>query len=117
MEKAKTDKDTEKNKKKQLAVGSFFQPLPKRNKDGSTTQRIISKIPINNFKEPSIKCRAQTCMKCFKTPQALASHLNACQHYKTESSLKAAAAKSNLFPINSNSLEKSIVVSRQTNKV
>lgn len=42
------------NKRNQLALGSFFQPAPKKNPDGTITQRIIPKVANKKSHEEAI---------------------------------------------------------------
>lgn len=73
------------NKRKQLALGSFFQPAPKKNSNGTVTQRIIPKVPSKkSHEEASIPCKSKNCMMKFKTSQGLGSHLNSCLYYKQD---------------------------------
>ena len=75
-------------KRKQLALGAFFQPKPKQLADGTICQKIIPSI-FNEDKKPGheqnrIKCKAKKCLMTFKTFQGLGSHLNCCHYYKVE---------------------------------
>ena len=69
-------------KRKQLALGVFFQPKPKKNPDGTYSQTIIPSTAHND--DRTIKCKSSRCKMTFKTMQGLGSHLNACQYYKEE---------------------------------
>ena len=78
--------NSKKNKKrKQLALGIFFQPTPKRNPDGTLIQTIIPSVASNSAQyERTIKCKSEKCTMTFRTTQVLGSHLNTCQYYKED---------------------------------
>ena len=78
--------NSNKNKKiKQLALGSFFQPKPKSNPDGTLIQKIIPSVASNSAQyERTINCKSEKCTMTFRTTQGLGSHLNTCQQYKED---------------------------------
>ena len=71
------------SKSKQTAIGYFYQPAPKRKKNGSITQTHLPKFPPQEFlKEGSIRCKAPKCPMKFTCTQGLGSHLNSCTLWK-----------------------------------
>ena len=78
--------NTKSNKKrKQLALGSYFQPKPKQNKDDIIYQTIIPSVANDSAShERTIKCKSEKCNMNFFTTQGLGSHLNSCQYYKED---------------------------------
>ena len=72
-------------KRKRVAIGSFFQPKPKKNPDGTYTQTIIPNTAHNSHNNDRIiKCKSSKCKMMFRTMQGLGFHLNACQYYKQD---------------------------------
>ena len=69
---------------KQLGISSYFQPKPKKRKDGSIIQTIIPTEPTSSLKERIIKYKYLKYPMTFKTMQGLASHLNQCFYYREE---------------------------------
>ena len=61
--------NSNKNKKrKQLALGSFFQPKPKINPDGTLIQTIIPSVASNSAQyERRIKCKSEKYTMTFRT--------------------------------------------------
>ena len=77
--------DNTKKKRKQLALGSFFQPKPRKNPDGTIHQTIIPSVASDSAcHERSIKCKAERYKLIFVRMQGLGSHLNICQYYKED---------------------------------
>jgi len=81
-------KDDKKAKgRKQAALGLFFQPVPKKQKDGTLKQTIVPFFPTGNknIHQDSMKipCKAAPmCIQTFKNKQGLGSHLNSCPYYQ-----------------------------------
>ena len=70
-------------KRKQPALGIFFQPKPKSNPDGTLIQKIIPSAASNSAQyERTIQCKSEKCTMTFRTTQGLGSHLNTCRYYK-----------------------------------
>ena len=76
--------NSNKNKKiKQLTLGSFFQPKPRSNPDGTLIQTIIPSVASNSAPyERTIKCKSEKCTMTFRTTQGLKYHLNTYRYYK-----------------------------------
>ena len=72
-----TNKSSSEPKRKQLALSTFFQSAPKKNLDGTLTQRILPKVAAKaHHDDAPIPCKSKRCTKPFKNFQGLGSHLN-----------------------------------------
>ena len=79
------DNTKSKKKRKQLALGSYFQPRPKQNKDDTIHQTIIPSVANDSAShERTIKLKSERCKMSFFTTHGLGSHLNSCQYYKED---------------------------------
>ena len=68
------------NKRNKLPLGSFFQPKPKINPDGTLIQTIIPSVASNSAQyERTIKCKSENFTMTSRTTQGLGSHLNTCR--------------------------------------
>ena len=89
MNNNKGKKDNKPKRRKQAGLCFFFQPQPKKQKDGTMHQTILPKYAEVNQESLKIPCKAAPmCIQTFKNMQGLGSHLNSCKYYKEKMAKK-----------------------------